>query len=207
MKMDPAIICRVLHSPRRAFHEFTLCPHYEALLPVVVVGLVSSGKAYLGMLGEDATDAGPALIGLVFVFVFSTAGMLTPPFMNAALVHVLQLRRRSVAITFPSLFTAFVLCSLPLYCGLLLTTFSGRFHLGLGNLFPNVGDSPSLLLLLLGTITPYLLWTVCLWWIAVGVLLNLVPYQRLALVMIFVVLHATVVQILSQALVRFIHLG
>jgi len=64
-----------------------------------------------------------------------------------------------------------------------------------------------LLFLLLATITPYLLWTVFLWWIAVTVLLKLGSYQRLFLVAAFVLLHATAaaVQLLSHGLIGFIH--
>jgi hypothetical protein len=205
MKMDPARIHRVLFAPGPTFQEFAQRPRYEALVPVLIVGLVSAVRAFVGMLGEAATGAGFAVIGLVFVFMYSVIGMVAPPLMNATLVHILR-RRDAANISFSSLFTAFVLCSLPLYLGLLLSSFSDRLLFGLGSLFPFFGESHSLLVRLLATITPYLLWTIFLWWIAVTVLLNLRSYQRLLAVVAFVLLYAIGVQLLSHALVGFIHL-
>ena len=132
--------------------------------------------------------------------------MLAPPLLNAGLVHILRLRRGATGISFSSLFTAFVLCSLPLYLGLLLSSFSDRLLFGLGSLFRFVGESQPLLFLLLATITPYLLWTILLWWIAVTVLLKLESYQRVFAVVAFVLLYAGAVQLLSRALVGLIHL-
>jgi hypothetical protein len=206
MKMDPSRIHRVLYAPGPTFQEFAQRPRYEALVPVLIVSLVSSVRAYVGMLGEGATGAGFAVIGLVFVFMYSVIGMVAPPLMNATLVHILR-RRDATNISFSSLFTAFVLCSLPLYLGLLLSSFFDRLLFGLGSLFPFVGESHSLLVRLLATITPYLLWTIFLWWIAVTVLLNLRSYQRLLAVVAFVLLYAIGVQLLSHALVGFIHLA
>jgi hypothetical protein len=206
MNMDPARIHRVLYAPGPTFQEFAQRPRYEALVPVLIVSLVSAVRAYVGMLGEGTTGAGFAVIGLVFVFMYSVIGMVAPPLMNASLVHILR-RRDATNISFSSLFTAFVLCSLPLYLGLLLSAFSDRLLFGLGSLFPFVGESHSLLVRLLATITPYLLWTIFLWWIAVTVLLNLRSYQRLLAVVAFVLLYVIGVQLLSHALVGFIHLA
>jgi hypothetical protein len=206
MKMDPALIHRVLYAPGPTFQAFAQRPRYEAFAPVLIFSLVSAVRAYVGMLGEGATGAGVAVIGLVFVFMYSVIGMVAPPLMNATLVHILRWRV-ATEISFSSLFTAFVLCSLPLYLGLLLSSFSDRLLFGLGSLFPFVGESHSLLVRLLATITPYMLWTICLWWSAVTVLLNLRSYQRLLVVVAFVLLYAIGVQLLSHALVGFIHLA
>lgn len=205
MKMDPALIRRVLYAPGPTFQEFARRPRYEALVPVLIVSLVSAVRTYVGMLGEGATDAGFAVTGWVFVFMYSVIGMVAPPLMNAALVHILR-RRNAIDISFASVFTAFVLCSLPLYLGLLLSLFSDRLLFGLGSLLRLGGESQSLLFVLLSAITPYLLWTTFLWWLAVTILVKLKSYQRLFAVVAFVLLYVTVVQLLSRALVGFIHL-
>lgn len=205
MKVDPSILYRILYDPRGTLREFTQRPRYEVVLPVIGIALLNSTRAYLGMPHNDSTEVVMTVLGLAIVAVYIVFELLLPPLANAVCAHALRARLGSTGVGFRSVSTAFVLCALPLYLGIVLSSFSPVFWFSLGTPFRFLANTHPSLFFILGTITPYFLWMMFLWWIAVDVVLRQRHAQRLLLVGFFAVLYTLIVALLNRAMLGFIH--
>jgi hypothetical protein len=205
--MELSIIYRVVYDPRRTLEKFAQRPYYEALIPALAIALFFAVRAYLGMLEEGSVGPVAAIFGLVAVFMYSSCGMLIPPLLNALYVYMLRARMGNTSLTIRSLLTAFVLCSLPLYIGILFGSLSSLLYFGMGDVFRFLAEPHRFLFIVLATLTPYFLWTIVLWWTAATVLVRAGSYQRLFLIGSFAMLYILTSEFLSQAMVKFIRPG
>ena len=201
MALDLRMFYRVIVKPGSVFEVFLCRPHLEALVPVVLIGVLHAIRFDLDPSRSDALASFTLVVGVSMAFAYSVILMLSFPLVSA--IYVFLLRNRlgnNSAITFGSVFTALVLCALPVYFGSLLTSFSSSAQLGLGNLFPRLIETHPFLHGVLTTLTPYFIWTAVLWWIALTVLLRPGARQRVILLASLVLLNVLIGGALGEGL-------
>ena len=177
--MNVSIVWRVIYDPRRTFEEFIRSPHVEALIPPLVLAVTATVQGGLEASQRGSPSSIGLLVGSLYAFVFVAVAFLIAPLINTLYMLTLQRWISNTRPPFASLFTAFVLCELPTYLQRLLSGISNIFNFGPGNVVrPLIGTHP-FVYEMIATITPFFLWTIILWWVAVTVLLRAGTYQRI----------------------------
>jgi hypothetical protein len=182
MKMNFSIFYRVVYEPSRVFEGFSQRAYFEAVIPVLAVASLNTTRAYLRLPQMESVGSLLMLAGLVAGFAYGVIAILIFPFLSTIYVFALRRRMCTRDITLRSLFTAFLLCAFPMYLGALLGSLSDLFYFGLGYLFRSTSETHPFLYGMLLPVTPFFLWTILLWWIALTVLLRPGRYQRFFLV-------------------------
>jgi hypothetical protein len=121
MRIDISLLVRVMYQPSRTFGVFLRGPNFEALLPVLAIAVLAAISSYLESPQREVAGGFGLVVGLLAAVVYIMVLMVLQPALNAMWVFVL--RRyvgRSPNIGFSVLFTAFILCALPMYVGFLL---------------------------------------------------------------------------------------
>jgi uncharacterized BrkB/YihY/UPF0761 family membrane protein len=203
MRIDISLLVRVMYQPSRTFGVFLRGPNFEALLPVLAIAVLAAISSYLESPQREVAGGFGLVVGLLAAVVYIMVLMVLQPALNAMWVFVL--RRyvgRSPNIGFSVLFTAFILCALPMYVGFLLEFVSRTLHFRFVDAYHSLGDTHPFLYGVLATFTPYFAWTAVLWWIAVDVLLQPRALERRILVASLVLLDSAIGGVLSGALSR-----
>jgi hypothetical protein len=188
VRPDPMFAFRVIYAPRQTFEEFRHTAPIGVLVPVVVIAILTTARAYVSLPQKELLG----LVSLLTTIAYGALVMLAVPLVLTLYVFLLWWRLGTREIGFWSLFLAFVLCAFPSYLGALLGVYIEWFYFGLGDLFRLSMTTQPFLYGMLETITPFFLWTIALWWVAITVLLRPIPGQRVVLVGSLVLLEALI---------------
>lgn len=164
--MDLTVLFRVVWQPKKVFHQFVGKTRVEPFI-FVVLYVVGSYLWYKKDLIRQ-----PVLFLINLLDGFSVA--LLFPVLNATLSYLLVRYCLKHNVRYMALVSVFILCALPYFIeGLLTAGFGYRHTAGVGYLVELVGLRQPFLVGMATMISPFFVWIVFLWWIALNQLINL----------------------------------
>ena len=176
--MDFRILYQVFFRPGMVFKEFMDKQRLEPLIFVGILSIIASLTAYVGHFEDVINKPWLIIIGLLQ----SALALLAFPVLSTIFVFWAAHSVLRIKIAFITLLSVFVLCELPYYIEAALTILTGYSPISVGSLFGPFGDRPTLLFAFLLTITPFFVWTVVLWWMAIRQLFKLPRQQTMIVV-------------------------
>jgi hypothetical protein len=183
--MDLRILYRVILRPTMVFKDFSDKTRFEPLIFIGMLSIIASVIAYVNHLEDVIKEPWLFLIGLFQGVLL----LLLFPLLSTILVLLAARSVLRTTVGFITLLNIFILAELPYYIETLLIVFAGYSPISIGSLLGSFGDTPPLLSGFLLSITPFFVWIVVLWWIAVTNLLKLTHRQTITLVGALVLLN------------------
>ncbi len=168
--MDLTILYRFLWQPRNVFQQFVDKTRLEPFIFVVAYAILS----YLWYFWE--------LLKTPHLFLLSLfQGLLTSlifPIVNAVIAFLMVRLWFGKTVNFLSIVSVSILCGLPYFIeGLLMAGFGYHPSTGLSFIIPILGIKQPFLVGAIVMVTPFFLWIVFLWSIAINQLFNLQRWQ------------------------------
>lgn len=183
--MDFRILYRVIFRPNTVFREFLDKQRLEPLIFVGMLSIIANLAAYASHFEDIINKPWLIIIGLLQ----GALVLLAFPVLSAILVLLAAHFVLKTKIGFITLLSVFILGELPYYIETVLIVLAGYSPISLGSLLGSFGDRPPLLFGFLLTITPFFVWTVVLWSMAITQLFKLPHRQAITLVGTLVLLN------------------
>ena len=188
--MDFTIFYRVIFRPNDVFKEFKERVRPEPFIFIGVLVILSVLNAYRHDFQRIIEHPSLIPIGLLQGFFFS---LLFPGF-DALIILLSAKLLFKMKTSFLLLLSAFILCSLPHYISSWLANLLRypAIYFGLGGLFTSLKDTHPFVYGTLASITPFLIWVIILWRIALNQILSTSKQQTAVLLSILILLNVTI---------------
>lgn len=170
--MDFTILYRFIWQPRKVFQQFVDKTRLEPFVFVVAYAILSYLWYFWGLLKTPHLFLLSLFQGLFTSLIF--------PVVNAIIAFLMVRFWLGKTISFLSVVSVAILCGVPYFIeGLLMAGFGYHPSTGLSSIIPILGIKQPFLVGALVLVTPFFVWIVFLWWVAVNQLFNLQRRQSI----------------------------
>ncbi|MBI5643883.1 MAG: hypothetical protein HY954_10475 [Deltaproteobacteria bacterium] len=171
--MDFSIVYRVLYEPQKVFES--LAGKYKDEGRVLIYATLGVFLLRtIPLLKQEPFSSLTPLYSILLLssmaFMFTLA-FLTIPFVESAFVYFVN--KRTPSIKFKQVFAAVMLCAVPNFLYILLTSVVDYHYFGFGVMFNFIAKSHPFIHGAISIVTIFFLWTAALWWFAFGTLFKL----------------------------------